>query len=123
MKTPTLESDQTPFEVRCPRCDVTFPIGTKRCVHCGGRTVPSNRPRTLGRVETVGSAQDDGSSGLLEWDSGSGPDPMEFDGSDREIEMDDEPPSVARSLVRSLGGLVWVIALIVFSLARNCGDK
>jgi hypothetical protein len=27
----------TPFEVYCPRCRVTFPVGAKRCIHCGGR--------------------------------------------------------------------------------------
>jgi hypothetical protein len=23
--------------VYCHRCNVTFPVGTKRCIHCGGR--------------------------------------------------------------------------------------
>ncbi|MBW2268021.1 MAG: hypothetical protein JRH16_05560 [Deltaproteobacteria bacterium] len=27
----------TPFEVFCHSCKVTFALGTKRCVHCGGR--------------------------------------------------------------------------------------
>lgn len=27
------------FEVYCQSCNVTFPIGTRRCVHCGARTV------------------------------------------------------------------------------------
>jgi hypothetical protein len=26
---------QTPFEVYCFHCRVTFPIGTRRCIHCG----------------------------------------------------------------------------------------
>ncbi len=26
-----------PHEVYCNACRVTFPIGAKRCVHCGGR--------------------------------------------------------------------------------------
>jgi len=25
------------FEVYCNRCNVTFPVGTRRCLHCGGR--------------------------------------------------------------------------------------
>jgi hypothetical protein len=25
------------YEVRCETCRVTFPLGTKRCLHCGGR--------------------------------------------------------------------------------------
>ncbi len=123
MTSPTFEPDITPFEVRCPRCDVTFPIGTKRCVHCGGRTVRSSGPRAVGRIEAIGGSEEDASSGPIEWASGSGGDLPEYDGSDREFEVEDEPPSIARTLVRSLGGLIWVIALIVFSLVRNCGDK
>ena len=30
-----------PFEVYCGRCRVTFPGGTRRCIHCGGPTGPS----------------------------------------------------------------------------------
>jgi len=25
-----------PYEVLCPRCNVTFPVGTRHCIHCGG---------------------------------------------------------------------------------------
>jgi hypothetical protein len=28
---------QTPFEVRCQHCRVTFPVGTRSCLHCGRR--------------------------------------------------------------------------------------
>ncbi len=28
----------SPYEVRCPRCDVSFPVETKTCIHCGGPT-------------------------------------------------------------------------------------
>ena len=31
------EKHTTPYEVLCHHCNVTFPVGTKRCVHCGGR--------------------------------------------------------------------------------------
>ncbi len=31
------EGPQTPFEVYCYTCRVTFASGTSRCVHCGGR--------------------------------------------------------------------------------------
>ncbi len=26
-----------PTEVYCNQCRVTFPVGSKRCIHCGGR--------------------------------------------------------------------------------------
>lgn len=32
-----LEGPQTPYEVLCRRCQVSFPVGTRHCVHCGGR--------------------------------------------------------------------------------------
>ena len=28
----------SPYEVRCPRCDVSFAPETRTCVHCGGPT-------------------------------------------------------------------------------------
>ncbi len=28
---------QNPYEVYCYQCNVTAPVGTRRCVHCGGR--------------------------------------------------------------------------------------
>jgi hypothetical protein len=31
------DGPETPYEVYCARCRVTFPVGTKYCVHCGGR--------------------------------------------------------------------------------------
>ena len=123
MKMPTFESSRAPFEVCCPRCEVTFPIGTKRCIHCGGRTVPSSRPGESGQIETLRRSEGGEASDPFDWDSESGFDPAEYDGTERELEMDDESPPVGRTLARSLGGLVWVIALIVFSIARNCGDK
>jgi hypothetical protein len=30
--------DAPVYDVSCPRCNVTFPVGTKRCIHCGGPT-------------------------------------------------------------------------------------
>ncbi len=31
------QGPQTPYEVFCPECNVTFPVGTRHCLHCGGR--------------------------------------------------------------------------------------
>jgi hypothetical protein len=31
------QGPQTPFEVFCPSCSVTFPVGARSCIHCGGR--------------------------------------------------------------------------------------
>ena len=32
-----VEGPQTPYEVFCPRCQVSFPVETRKCIHCGGR--------------------------------------------------------------------------------------
>jgi hypothetical protein len=41
---------------------------------------------------------------------------------ERELEAPEEAPGIGRSLIRSLGGFVWVILFIGFSLARSCGE-
>lgn len=33
---PRVDGPQTPYEVYCYSCRVSFPVGTKRCLHCGG---------------------------------------------------------------------------------------
>ena len=35
------ERPLAPFEVYCGRCRVSFPVETRRCVHCGGPTGPA----------------------------------------------------------------------------------
>jgi hypothetical protein len=41
---------QTPYEVYCYSCRVTFPVGTRTCVHCGRPIgVPSFVESPLGR--------------------------------------------------------------------------
>jgi hypothetical protein len=37
-------SSGTPYEVHCERCRVTFPLGTRRCIHCG-ETIGRRRRR------------------------------------------------------------------------------
>ncbi len=44
-----IEGPQTPFEVYCYDCRVTFPVGTRRCVHCG---LPHGRQRVQQLSET-----------------------------------------------------------------------
>ncbi len=44
------------FEVRCDRCRVTFPLGTRRCIHCGGPTTTSRGDPRL-RLEPAGEPE------------------------------------------------------------------
>jgi hypothetical protein len=32
-----IKAEQPRVEVYCNRCHVSFPVGTRRCIHCGGR--------------------------------------------------------------------------------------
>jgi hypothetical protein len=109
-----MHTTSSPYEVRCPRCDVTFPVETRTCIHCG---------EPIGRRDQVHPLESILESGF-ETEAES-PVPIEFRAGplEGEIEMPDEPSSVGRSLIRSLGGLVWVVVLIAFTIARNCGGE
>jgi len=48
----------------------------------------------------------------------------DFSSKDREASTEEEEPtSIGRSLVQGLGGFVWIIVLIGFTLVRNCGGE
>lgn len=81
-------------------------------MHCGGPTGQPDGGVTLESWLPPSSAAAD------EY-----PDPLLAmpDQNERELEMSDRPSSIGRSLIRSLGGFVWVVVLIGFTLARNCG--
>ncbi|MGH0031570.1 MAG: hypothetical protein ACQGVC_17390 [Myxococcota bacterium] len=52
-----VEGPQTPYEVYCYDCHVTFAAGTPRCIHCGRRlgrpsgAAPSAGPQALEEME------------------------------------------------------------------------
>lgn len=43
-----IEGPQTPYEVYCYHCQVTFAAGTRRCVHCGRRLGSRGRAEAAG---------------------------------------------------------------------------
>jgi hypothetical protein len=53
------EGPQTPYEVYCYDCRVTFPVGTRNCVHCGRRLGGRELPRSAGRAEPMEVAEED----------------------------------------------------------------
>lgn len=40
----TTEGATTPYEVYCHRCRVSHPVGTRICLHCGGRVGRNRAP-------------------------------------------------------------------------------
>ncbi|MBW2500792.1 MAG: hypothetical protein JRF61_26210 [Deltaproteobacteria bacterium] len=110
------------YEVRCPRCDVSFPPETRECIHCGGRT---GRRAAAPLVQPW--IEPDSESPASHPPSPIEPEPDPFfsmqptagEGADGETES----ASLSRTLLRSLGTLIWVGLLIAFTLARNCGAE
>ena len=118
-------SKGTEYEVRCPRCDVTFPVETRSCIHCGGKTSSAGEVGGAIPVFEFGSEIDDTMFGRS--DDSSRPDSIRPP-SPREMPLEDqdadqEAPSVARSILGSMGSLIWIALLIAFSLSgRLCGE-
>ncbi len=107
----------SPYEVRCLRCDVSFPVETRRCVHCGGPTSASDSPPEIG-IET-GSP--------LPWtrprETAAGAPGETHIPEAGPLEVPEEtPPSLGSTLLRTFGSLFWVIALIGFSIVRSCSE-
>ena len=110
-----MQRGSSPYEVRCPRCDVSFAVETRRCIHCGGPTAASDSPR-IG-VE---------SGSPLPWnrtqeDPARTPDEIGAPGGGPEV-PETAPTSLGATLLRSFGSLIWVVALVAFSILRSCSE-
>jgi len=113
-----LRAPGSPYEVRCHRCDVSFPVETRRCIHCGGATSPSSAG-----IDVAAFA------GTVEAATGSvpaptSPAPISLGDRDEPDAPGEAPPQqgIGAALLRSFGSLFWVIALIGFSFARSCSE-
>jgi len=128
-----MKSSASIFEVRCAHCDVTFPVETRRCIHCGRAIHRRDQLGVLTSIADSGtesgwesgwSGRESGGESDLETGARS-PKPIDVMSNqvEQEGEVPDEPASIGRSIIRSLGGFIWVIVLIGFTLARNCGGN
>jgi hypothetical protein len=101
--------------VNCERCDVSFPTGTKRCIHCGGRTGP-------GRLHIMGASP----QGHDVTSYGSGEDihvqPVGEGGLDP-LNADEVTEGGRSGLMRSAVTLVWVLLAVGFSIVRACSEN
>ena len=140
-----MRSGTTDFQVHCPSCDVTFAIGTRNCIHCGGPTLRSGRQpgKLFGRKSRLLAT---GSVDLnSEWDGETAfpaladetqtepvagmagqfapLDPLDPLNPLNDGEQDSEEAGPGRSILRSFGSLIWIALLIAFSLSgRACGE-
>jgi hypothetical protein len=114
-----MDAGGSSYEVRCPVCDVSFPVETRRCIHCGGPTAASGAVVGFG---AGGASPWSGSSGNGEAavDPAAPPDRFARPGG---LEPSTEPPrGVGLALLRSFGSAFWIIAVIGFSIARSCSE-
>ena len=84
-----------PFEVRCERCRVTFPVGTRRCIHCGGPTGASVRKAEL-RFEPMAAPEE---------------------------AAEEADPELARRRFISPLTLVWIALIAAGYLVRACSGQ
>lgn len=93
------------YEVRCYDCDVSYPVGTKRCLYCGARTGSAGRAPSILSIEQLLDSSQPGQSEVQ-----SGP---------REV-LEEETPRQAGMFSRLLGGMSWVLLFAAISIYRAC---
>jgi len=104
----------THFEVFCQNCNVSFPVGKKVCLHCGGKTGP--RPSELHdrdpdlRLSTAPEWQAPPPE-LVTPAPGTVPEP---------VGEEDEEAALERTPSRIVMGVVWVLLAVVGSVYRIC---
>ena len=103
------------FEVWCNHCDVTFPVKTPRCLHCGGRTSPERLQRSMRDVDPM--ALRDASRPMLATD----PDSFHQIIEEGPVEAVDEEPG-GRSLLRAGMSVIWMILLAAGYLWKSCTE-
>jgi ribosomal protein L37E len=87
-----------PFETRCPNCRVSYPIETRRCIHCGSPTARSAAPAAPeARLQRVQGA----------------PPPAADEGEEDSAQL--QRSGLARAM-----GLLWLVLAIAASLYRAC---
>ena len=92
------------FEAWCPSCRVTYPPGTRRCLHCGG-PVLAERPAgdiARGPIVRPGTAA-----------------PWSIEAA--EDEQTPVPARAARPMKIGMAAL-WVVLAIVTGILRACAD-
>lgn len=152
-----MRSDRASFEVRCPHCDVSFPVETRTCVHCGGKTVPSTGATefAIGALpvfdfdSTLHDEHEPEHARSMSPQPATSPQPAmspqptmspqsavkprpeakhpsaanSASGRLEEVDDDSEAPSMGRSILGSMGSLIWIAMLIAFSLSgKVCGE-
>ncbi len=87
------------FEVHCPRCRVSFPLGTRTCLHCGGRTRKATSPPQM--LETAVSTAEEAPLPPVEG-------------------AEEREESAGQSPFRMVTGLIWLVLAVAGTMYRLC---
>ena len=63
---------QNPYEVYCYQCNVTAPVGTRRCIHCGGRLSGARDSQRAAFTDLLAGASSEANEGGEELDGSIG---------------------------------------------------
>ena len=107
-----LTPSATVYEVRCHECDVSYPVGTKRCMYCGNR--PGQRslftrdlaPDPLTDFAPLGDLATPEVSHV--------PSTLDYE------EEDEEGTQRGGSVFRAFGNFTWIILFAVITIYRWC---
>jgi len=91
----------SPYEVLCSHCDVTFPTGTRHCIHCGG---PIARARGGGLLAAVTAAKAANESQTAE-----------------PIEVEEEEELARRSSFSPVS-ILWLVLIAGGAVFRACAE-
>jgi hypothetical protein len=130
---PDLEgSSANAYEIRCYECDVSFPVGTKRCIHCGGKT----GPRSIFEEQIAGDPQvvltptfaPPATSATSPIGPSTMPEPYQGDLHETIEPLDaladspDEEVKPRGSMLRAFGNLSWFLIIAALYISRSCAD-
>jgi len=105
------------YEVWCSRCQVSFPVGTKRCLHCGERT---QKERIV--PHSVGAPHYSIDGAPVFGEVGGEPGPLADLQEDRfSVEEEEETPR--RRGLRAAMSLVWMLLLAAGYLWQSCQGR
>ena len=112
-----MTGSSTDYEVRCSSCDVSFPVGQKRCIHCGG-VLGSRGVKELGFTPAEGFKPSGIGYDSQEDTEALGP----VSGSSSVTEEASEAPVGRFGFLRGGMTLIWIVLAGLYSILRACGE-
>lgn len=105
------------YEIWCPSCDVSFPVGTKRCMHCGARTVKDRPGKNLGGAARFAM---DSETPYFASSEDTHEEQLTHIGPGELAEAVDEEEAPRRGILRAGMSVLWMVLLAAGYIWQNC---